>query len=89
MPRHKTSLDPDTKHMLFRHPHKNKVNFNPYTKIKAISISHTDIKSISTTDTKKQVNFDPHTKTKSFLTRTQRLGKFQPTTQKLSHWFVT
>ena len=65
-----------------RHPHQNKVNFDPHNKNQDKIEPITEIKSISIPalmssrfrcpETKKRVNFDPDTKNKSFSTATQK-----------------
>ena len=55
MPRHKNQVnfDPDTKTKSFSIPTQKQVNSDPFTEIKSISIPHIEIKSISTTHTKR------------------------------------
>lgn len=56
-----------------RPPHKNQVNFRPYTEIKSISTTHTEIKSFSTT----------HATTKSISMPTLKPSYFRPVPKNL------
>ena len=81
-------FDPYTKTKSFPTPTQNQVNSDPFTEIKSISISHADIKSISSAQIKPSKFQYPH-KTNSFSARTQKLSQFRPPTQKPSQSILT
>ena len=80
MPRHKNqaNFDSDTKTKHFSTPTQKTSNSDPGTEIKLSLIHHTEIKSFSTTNTKKVVQFDPPPQIKSISTHYLNQVSFHP-----------